>query len=735
MLKTTRRNVYKLRKNTIGLVSVAFALVGFCGIAGPTVMAEEVAKDTIKEMQTETYGRMDDLAEEKMDDVTEKSSISEEMSGKATADEFAVEEETPIKVIENHLELDPVKAGSNKISGNTDPGSFIFINVDNDVVTSVDNDLQADETGRFEYELKSPLLYNQTVEVTSTPSELFTEEVETEEIKKTLVTERHPDAYPLPSQPLDKDENNRHQVLIEPVIEGMGKVTGHTSIRGAVYLMLKGSFVSQKTSIGENGEFTVQLDESLEGPKFKEGDVIALSFVSEDGTSLIAKETVRPFGKIEKTAAYHSEPLVSATPSLKGRTGTNGQVLLFDTQNYEFVAEALADEEGNFETALETLEPGATYYRVFYNRNNQVERVLLDTVDGGSVEVAQESIATLVARLQEVDMDEPTGETPILLPKLHNEKEYIVGRTIFPQTYVRLYSSNKEKQYPPIEVDELGFFGINIQDIDLPFEKGEVIRFEVIRPVDNKVLATQEVTVTGYLDDEEIDEYPFQIDAITSDHAYLSGKVAPNLYIKVYQTADEKDLVAEGESGADGSFVMDLGDKQLTKGATLSFYAFNQEGEQVAWKVETIMKGKGERILAPKPEMTDKSTSDKKEEESPLPDVNIAKGDTPVKPKMDDLKKEEGRVQKSTNQQTTLELPKSTEIQVKPKSVNKKQAPSTPETKAISPQTSVSVENFRVKTEKQLPLTGTKSSALSVLLGLGTMLLAMLSFMKKEQKQ
>lgn len=734
MLKITHRNVYKLRKNTIGLVSVAFALVGFCGIAGPTVMAEEVAKDTIEEMQTETYGKMDDVAEEIMEDATEKSSISEEMSGQGTSEELAAEEETPIKVIENHLELDPIKAGSNKISGNTHPGSFIFINVDNDVVTSVDNDLQADMTGRFEYELKSPLLYNQTVEVTSTPSELFTEDVETEEIKKTLVTERHPDAYPLPSQPLEKDENNRHQVLIEPVIEGVGKVTGHTSIRGAVYLMLKGSFVSQKTSIGENGAFTVQLDESLEGPKFKAGDVVALSFISEDGISLIAKETVRPFGKIEKPAVYHSEPLVSATPSLKGRTSSNGQILLFDAQNYEFVAEALADEEGNFDTALETLEPGATYYRVFYDRNNQVERVLLDTVNGGSVEVAQESIATLVARLQEVDMDEPTGETPILLPKLHNEKEYIVGRTIFPQTYVRLYSSNKEKQYPPIEVDELGFFGINIQDIDLPFEKGEVIRFEVIRPVDNKVLATQEVAVAGYLDDEEIDEYPFRIDAITSDHAYLAGKVAPNLYIKVYQTVDEKDLIAEGESGADGSFLMDLGDKQLTKGATLSFYAFNQEGEQVAWKVETVMKGKGERILAPKREMTDESVPDKKAEESLLPDENIAKEDMLVKSNMDDLKKEEGLVPNSTKQLIINELPKSSNNQVKPNSVSEKQPSSIQETKTITPQVSANMGNSSVKVGKQLPLTGTKSSVLSVLLGLGMMLLTIFSFLKKEQK-
>ncbi len=34
-----------------------------------------------------------------------------------------------------------------------------------------------------------------------------------------------------------------------------------------------------------------------------------------------------------------------------------------------------------------------------------------------------------------------------------------------------MVSSIKGKQYPPVQVDELGFFGFQIQDLQLPFEK------------------------------------------------------------------------------------------------------------------------------------------------------------------------------------------------------------------------------------------------------------------------
>ncbi len=59
--------------------------------------------------------------------------------------------------------------------------------------------------------------------------------------------------------------------------------------------------------------------------------------------------------------------------------------------------------------------------------------------------------------LQEVDMDVATFENPIVVPTLHNKKDYIVGRTLFSHAYVRMVSSIEGKVYPPVQVDELGF--------------------------------------------------------------------------------------------------------------------------------------------------------------------------------------------------------------------------------------------------------------------------------------
>ncbi len=86
-------------------------------------------------------------------------------------------------------------------------------------------------------------------------------------------------------------------------------------------------------------------------------------------------------------------------------------------------------------------------------------------------------------------MDEATFENPIVVPTLHNKKDYIVGRTLFPHAYVRMVSSIEGKVYPPVQVDELGFRFSNSR-FTTPFEK-EKIRFEILDPKTNILLASK----------------------------------------------------------------------------------------------------------------------------------------------------------------------------------------------------------------------------------------------------
>lgn len=58
-----------------------------------------------------------------------------------------MEEELPF--IENHLEVAPIQAGDQTISGNTTPGGYVAITIDGEAVTSIENILEADDKEIF----------------------------------------------------------------------------------------------------------------------------------------------------------------------------------------------------------------------------------------------------------------------------------------------------------------------------------------------------------------------------------------------------------------------------------------------------------------------------------------------------------------------------------------------------------------------------------------------------------
>ncbi|HEL1757516.1 TPA: hypothetical protein TXU88_001662 [Streptococcus suis] len=53
------------------------------------------------------------------------------------------------KAKESILKIDPVHAGDKQISGQTIPGGYVFISVDGEAITSIDNSLEADEEGSW----------------------------------------------------------------------------------------------------------------------------------------------------------------------------------------------------------------------------------------------------------------------------------------------------------------------------------------------------------------------------------------------------------------------------------------------------------------------------------------------------------------------------------------------------------------------------------------------------------
>ncbi|MFH6624194.1 YSIRK-type signal peptide-containing protein [Streptococcus suis] len=594
--------IFSLRKSKVGLASVMIALM-WCGTGvGAVAKADETAimSTEIEAKVTETPLAIEEELVEDSDRKTEKEEATE-VEVKPTDASLPDSEK---KAKESILKIDPVHAGDKQISGQTIPGGYVFISVDGEAITSIDNSLEADEEGKFKHSLEKPLGYNQVVEISSFPKESEEEsegEGEGEELIETVKTERHPDAYKIPTERLEKTEDGQHQVLVEPILEHANKVIGHTSVKGFVYLSINGSFVSDKTSINEDGRFEVTFSDSLAGSKFKANDKLVLSFISEDNRPVITNHIVIPWEKTDSPSQIMVKPLSSDNSVLEGQTVPFGQVQLYNVATFEFLEEAIADKTGNFKVTLPKLQPGAQYYRLVYNQQGEVESIYIDTVDGPSKQLDKAVIAPLVTYLQEVDMDEATFENPIVVPTLHNKKDYIVGRTLFPHAYVRMVSSIEGKVYPPVQVDELGFFGFQIQDLQLPFEKGEKIRFEILDPKTNILLASKEVVVGQYLEDEDESDLPFQVDEVTTDHGYISGKIAPGVTVELVSTHKAEEMLARTTADATGQFVFDLGNRVLKEGETLSFRAFDQDGSQMAWEVVTVQKGKGKRISKPAP--------------------------------------------------------------------------------------------------------------------------------------
>lgn len=595
----TQQHIQSYAKKGIRLKSSLLLATSLALLAAGSVSASANEVTSEKDMPTnqEAASRTSSVSSQPV-----TTSATEEVTAAAEKldETTAIEEAKESTVLENPLSVNPISPGDKTISGETTPGALIDIKVDETSQILIVDPVFADRKGKFTHELKQPVLYHQKVEVISThPRLMEEEEVELDggETKVEQTTPRHPQAYPIPTQPLQK-VGNQHQVLVEPLFEGAKKIQGHTSVEGTVYAMIGGTIVSKPAQI-KNGYFEIEFLDALEASTFKTTHNVRLSFISNDGLPVMQAVPVYPLGETlkEKPKPSHTyQPLTASSTEFSGMTEPFGRVQLYNAETGSFVLEAWANEEGKYSEKLPALTSNQRYYRLFMGLNNDYQMLVEQTVDGADKQIPSSQVLEILDRILFDTSDVVSPSSPLEVPSIHNQKEYIAGRSKYAHHFVRITSSVPDRKFPTIMTSELGFWGIDFRDLDITLEQGEQLTFEVIDPKTFAVVAKQSTIVKGINDGVKPEEHSFVLPTITSDTGYVKGQVAPNVRIFVHQ-GDK--LLAETISTPEGDFEIDFGETVFKPNSVLTFTAFNAEGRQVLWNKVSVKRGEGKRIRKP----------------------------------------------------------------------------------------------------------------------------------------
>ncbi|EIS6446912.1 YSIRK-type signal peptide-containing protein [Staphylococcus pseudintermedius] len=313
------RTNYKLRKLKVGLVST--------GVALTFVMASGNAEASENE-QTEVKG------EAQVASVNEKES----------------EAELPVAQQEASIQLDKVQPGDAQLSGYTQPNKAISVKIDNKDIVSVDDgyeEVLSDDTGKFVYDLKGrQIVYNQKVDVEAmTPfnfedfdeSALESEEAlealgqleDEETATASVTTPRYEGAYTVPEERLTPIQGQQ-QVFIEPILEGASKIKGHTSVQGKVALAINQEHVHLGDTLEEQAALTDQewqgrydgiwrhIDDQgffefdlnrlyNKSYPLKSGDLVTLSFKSNDEVGPLFNVNVEPFERVAQAKTKYEQ--------------------------------------------------------------------------------------------------------------------------------------------------------------------------------------------------------------------------------------------------------------------------------------------------------------------------------------------------------------------------------------------------------------------------------------------
>ncbi|WP_162012838.1 LPXTG cell wall anchor domain-containing protein [Streptococcus sp. S784/96/1] len=639
-----------------------------------------------------------------------------------------IKEEKETIVLEASLSVDPIVPGDTVISGTTTSNAIVDVKIDEVSQTSVEDFFVADEKGKFSLKLERPISYNQKIEIVSTHPKIFEAEEEDDfeggEAQVVITTPRHPEAYPIPTKPLQK-VGNQHQVLVEPLFEGAKKIQGHTSVEGTVYAMIGGTIVSKPARI-KDGYFEIEFSDDIEASTFKTTQNVKLSFISNDGLPVMHAVPVYPLGETLKEKpkpSFTYQNLTVGSTEFSGMTEPFGRVKLYDAETGNFVLEAWANEEGKYSEKLPALASHQRYYRLFVGLNNDYQMLVEQTVDGADKKIPPSQVLEILDRILFDTTDVSSPSSPLQVPNIHDQKEYIAGRSKYAHHFIRITSSVSDKKFPTIMTNELGFWGIDFRDLEITLEQGEQLTFEVIDPKSFAVMAKQSTIVKGINDGVKPEEHSFVLPTITSVTGYVKGQVAPNVRIFVHQG---NKLLAESSSTPEGDFEIDFGETVLEPNSLLTFTAFNEEGRQVLWNKVSVKKGEGKRIRKPE---------EKSETQEKAPDVLVN-----TQKKQADNSEPILQPQDSPSIDKTVEnkrqLDSSTEFKV---FLRDDQEQSVPFITAREPQQEVAlstvVDSKASEGKATLPRTNAKPSLALMLAGLVSLGAVALTILKKKQSE
>ncbi|WP_281200724.1 LPXTG cell wall anchor domain-containing protein [Staphylococcus schleiferi] len=514
---------YKLRKMKIGLVSTAAAAIFV--ISNGTAEASE--------------------------DTTAQEASAVSVDEKQVNDNQQVEENTESEQAENEsfIHLDEVRPGDTQVSGYTQPNKAISLKIDNKDVVNLEDEFKevvSDENGKFTYDLNGrKIVYNQKVDVeatepldldaleddeealeasdeetTAVPQEAeqdtTTHAVDSEEKeevtagnheesdlslegllldaegegpKASYTTPRYEKAYEIPETRIPQI-NGRHQVWIEPILEGTGVVKGHTSVKGKVALAINGKFINLGDStstleqlskeayetrydgvwkfIDTKGFFEFEFNRLFDKSySLKKGDLVSLSFKSDNEQdtmpSFVFNVLTEPFEAVEKA---HT---------------------LFDHNAIEPVKE-LKDVD---------------------------EAIEINDIFGDVIETAIR------------------GEDKLIL---EGTKE-MTGRTKYANALIRIDSNLGEyRHFPTLQADQEGKFTFNIKEAGYRMYNGETLTLTVVDPTTQKALAEiqkyiEPVDIDEIMDDEVFDDYSDEDDDIFEIRSFKPANevVAPKV--------------------------------------------------------------------------------------------------------------------------------------------------------------------------------------------------------------
>ncbi|GJF44945.1 FKLRK protein [Staphylococcus argenteus] len=440
------RENFKLRKMKVGLVSVAITML--------YIMTNGQAEAS---------------------EANQKPSTNQESKAVSQTEQNSKETKTT-EADKNFVNLDPIKPGSQKITGTTLPNQLILLSIDKKDVSSVDSGtsdfVMSKGDGTFEYPLNDrKIVHNQEIEVTSSSMDgLYDEEEEEVEeeasteksgveeestdAKATYTTPRYEKAYEIPEKQLE-EKNGHHQVFIEPITEGSGIIKGHTSVKGKVALSINNKFIN--------------FEESVKGGVSKED-----TKASSDGIWM----------PIDEKGYFNFDFKTKRFDNLELKEG-NDISLTFAPEDDEDALKPLIFKTKV--TSLEDIEKAETKYD--HTKVNKVK--VLDNVK------------------EDLQVDEIYGSL------YHTDKgkgildkegtKVIKGKTKFANAVVKVDSELGEAQlFPDLQVNEKGEFSFDSHGAGFRLQNGEKLNFTVVDPITGKLLSNE--FVSKEIDIEETPE-------------------------------------------------------------------------------------------------------------------------------------------------------------------------------------------------------------------------------------